>query len=139
MTEEYLDKKYEDINKLEKVEFEIDKQAFKPQTLHCSKCKLKMKNAELDIALDSQIYIKLDGFECLRCNKKYFGLEEAKKLDKAFVFNRMLKGFFKMERNLSFDGDNYIFRIPKEFTHSVHKRKIDIIPLGANELCASVE
>ncbi len=60
-------------------------------------------------------------------------------MDKALIFSRALQRDFKMERSLSFDGDNYTFRIPKEFTQHVNKRKIEITPLGAKEFCAVVE
>jgi len=128
-----------DLDKLEKVKFDIDKKAFRPKVLHCSKCNMKMKKAELEVQVDNQIYLKIEGFECSKCKKKYLGLAEATKLDKAMAFSRALNKDFKMERTLSFDGDNYLFRIPKEFTHQVNKRKIEIIPLGAKEFCAMIE
>ncbi len=127
-----------DLDKLEKVSFEIEKGAFEPKELHCSACKKKMKPADMEVQLDDNIYIKLKVFECSSCHKQSLGLEEAKKLDKAMLFRRALSKDFKMERNLSFDGDNYTFRIPKEFTQGVSKRKIEIVPLGAKEFCAVV-
>lgn len=134
MKEEHVD-----LDKLEEVQFEIEKGAFQPKVLHCSQCHLKMRKTELEIQVDQYLYMRVEGFECLKCKKKYLGLEEAKKLDKALVFRRALQRDFTMERNLSFDGDNYTFRIPKEFTHHVKKRKIEIVPLGAREFCAVVE
>lgn len=128
-----------DINKLEEVKFEIEKKAFKPKILHCSNCNLKMRKTELEIQINESIYMKLEGFECPKCNKKYLGLEESKKLDKAMMFNRAFSENFRMERKLSFDGDNYTFRIPKEFTYDVHKRKIDITPLSTKKFCAVIE
>ena len=65
-------------------------------------------------------------------------LEEAEKLDKALMINRMLKNEFKMERKLSFDGDNYLFRIPKEFTGKISKRKVEILPMSSKGFCAIV-
>lgn len=49
-----------------------------------------------------------------------------------------MRSEFKLERSLSFDGDNFIFRIPKEFTHDVRKRKVEIMPLGAKQFCVSI-
>ena len=98
-----------------------------------------MKRAEIEINLDSGFNIKLSGFECSKCKKRELGLEEAKKLDKALIVSRIMKNDFRMERSLSFDGDNFTFRIPKEFTHDVHKKKVEIMPLGANQFCASIE
>lgn len=134
-----MKEEYPDVDTLEKVTFEIERDAFKPTSLHCSTCKIKMRGTELEVQIDGQIYIKINGFECSKCKKRYVGLGEAKKLDKAMIVGRALTKDFKMERNLSFDGDNYTFRIPKEFTQQVHKRKIEIVPLGAHEFCAVVE
>lgn len=128
-----------DLNALEMVDVKISSKAFKPEILHCSLCNKKMKKNLLEVEIDAELYLRLEGFECPQCHKKYLGLEEAKKLDKAFIFKRAIGRDFKMERNLSFDGDNYTFRIPKEFTQQIHKRKIEITPLGATEFCASVE
>jgi len=128
-----------DFDKLEKAKFEIDKGAFKPKVLHCSTCKLKMRRTQIDIPVDETLYAVVMAFECPKCHKKYLGLKDAKRLDKAMMFKRAMSKGFKMTRNLSFDGDNYTFRIPKEFTHDVSKRKIEIMPLGAKEFCAVVE
>ena len=134
MKEEHID-----LEKLEPVQFEIDKGAFQPKTAHCSQCRMKMKKTELETEVDKNIYLRLAGFECPKCRKRYLGLEEAQKMDKALILSRAFHKDFKMERSLSFDGDNYTFRIPKEFTKQVHKRKIEIVPLGAKEFCATVE
>ncbi len=128
-----------DLDALERVDVKIPVQAFKPEIIHCSICNKEMKKSQLEIEIDTQLYLRLEGFECPQCHKRYLGLEEAKKLDKAFVFKRAMGKDFKMERSLSFDGDNYTFRIPKEFTQQIHKRKIEITPLGAAEFCATVE
>ena len=93
----------------------------------------------MEIQIDEYIYIKLKGFECKKCGKNYLGLEQSKKLDNAMMISRTVKKDFKITRKLSFDGDNYIFRIPKEFTQGVNKRKVEIIPLGSKEFCAVVE
>lgn len=128
-----------DFDALEEVQVTLEKDAFQPSVLHCSVCKIKMEKTELEVQVDQQLYLRLNGFECSQCHKKYVGLDEAKKMDKALIFNRAFQRDFKMERSLSFDGDNYTFRIPKEFTQHVSKRKIEIIPLGAKEFCAMVE
>ena len=127
------------LDELEDVKFRIEKQAFEPKALICSKCNLKMKKAEIEISLEGNISIKVFGFECPKCKKRYLGLEEARKLDKALIVSRIMRNDFKMERSLSFDGDNFTFRIPKEFTHDVRKRKVEVMPLGANQFCVSIE
>lgn len=123
---------------LENVKFKIEKGAFNPRTLTCSECNIKMKRTGIEINL-GDVNIKLLGFECPECKKRYLGLEEAKKLDKAMIISQIMKNDFKLERSLSFDGDNFTFRIPKEFTHDVKKRKIEILPLGAKQFCASIQ
>ena len=127
-----------DFDALEEVHVTMEKDAFQPSLLHCSVCKIKMKKTEIEVQVDQQLYLRLQGFECSKCHKKYLGIDEAKKMDKALIFNRVLQRDFKMERNLSFDGDNYLFRILKEFTQNIHKKKIEIVPLGAKEFCAVV-
>ena len=97
-----------------------------------------MNPTEMEVPIDEHIYIRLQGFESLPCHKKSLGLEEAKKLDKAMLFSRAMNKDYKIERNLSFDGDNYLFRIPKDFTQNMSKKKIEIVPLGAKEFCAVV-
>ena len=127
------------LDELEDVKFKIEKEAFEPKTLTCSKCNIKMKKAEIETNLEGGVNIKLSGFECAKCKKRYLGLEEARKLDKALIVSRIMRNDFKMERSLSFDGDNFTFRIPKEFTHDVRKRKIEVMPLGAKQFCASIK
>jgi hypothetical protein len=119
--------------------FKIEKGASKPKVLHCSKCRVRMKKGEVEMQVGEYIYAKLDGFECPKCGKRYLGLHEAKKMDKAMLLAKALSGNFTMERKLSFDGDNFTFRIPKELTKKVSKRKVEITPLGSNEFCAMVE
>ncbi len=124
---------------LEDVEFKIDKSAFEPKSMTCSKCNLKMKRAEMGIGLENGVFVNVSGFECAKCKKRYLGLEEAKKLDKALIVSRVMGNSYKMERSLSFDGDNFTFRVPKEFTQDVQKRKVEIMPLGAKQFCALIE
>ena len=124
---------------LEDVEFKVEKEAFRPKTLTCSKCNIQMKKSEIEINLEGDISIKVLGFECPKCKKRYLGLEEARKMDKALIVSRIMRNEFKMERSLSFDGDNFTFRVPKEFTYDVKKRKVEVIPLGAKQFCATIE
>lgn len=132
-------KKKLNLDELEDVKFKIEKGAFEPKTLTCSKCSIKMKKAEIETNLAGGINIRLSGFECPKCKKRYLGLEEARRLDKALIVSRIMGNGFRMERSLSFDGDNFTFRIPQEFTHDVRKRKIEVMPLGANQFCALIE
>lgn len=123
---------------LEEVKFEIGKKAFEPKVMHCSEDGRKMEPAKLEINLQMGISLKLNGFRCSKCGEQYLSLKEATKLDRAMIINRIMKQDFKMERKLSFDGDNYTFRVPKEFTKDIHKKKIEIIPLGAKQFCGQI-
>ncbi|MBN2142064.1 hypothetical protein JW711_01920 [Candidatus Woesearchaeota archaeon] len=129
----------QDLKKLEKADFKIEKDASSPQTAHCARCAVRMRRKELEMQIGEDIFMKLSGFECPKCGKRLLGLEEAKKLDKATLLGKAAEGGFKMTRSLSFDGDNYTFRIPKEFTRDVSKRKVEIVPLGPRGFCAYVE
>jgi len=126
------------LDELEDAKFKIEKKAFKPRAVHCSKCNIKTREADVGMNLEGGVYLKLSGFECPKCKKRYLSLEESKKLDRALIVSRIMESDFKMERSLSFDGDNFTFRVPKEFTHDVHKKKVEIIPLGAKQFCASI-
>jgi hypothetical protein len=127
------------LEELEEVHVEIDKAAFTPEKLHCSACGCPMKKTETDMTLDQNLYVKLHGFACKKCDKQFLGLEEAKKLDKFMLLNAAMKPGYKVKRKLSFDGDNYLFRVPKELTQGVKKKEIEIVPLGAKSFCAVVE
>ena len=129
--------KEEDFNldKLEEVKFKAAKDAGKPKTVTCSKCNIKMQKAELTIDLDSGIGIKLVGFECSKCKKRYLGLDESKKLDKAMIMARLMNhDNYKIRKSLSFDGDNYIFRIPIDIARSLGKKpSADMVPLSSTD------
>ena len=45
-----------DFDKLEEVDFKIEKEAFRPKILHCSTCNKKMKRTEIEIQIDEYIY-----------------------------------------------------------------------------------
>ena len=62
------------------------------------------------------------------------GLDEAKKLDRALVMNRIMsEKSFGFKRKLSYDGDNFIFRLPNELTKGRKHKEIEIIPLESRE------
>ena len=68
--------------------FKIRKGAFKPKTLTCSKCNIKMKKSECEIDIDDiikDVFMKLRCFECPKCKKRYLGLDEAMKIEKLTV------------------------------------------------------
>ena len=126
-----------DIEKLENVEFEFDKNAFKTEMMHCDKCNINMEKVNIEMnLLDSPLSIKLKVFRCHKCNKEYLNFEEAKKLDKALVLLRLMSyDSYKIKKSLSFDGDNYIFRIPAEISKNFGKGSYaEMTPLSSQDL-----
>ncbi len=125
-----------DIEGLEEVRFTFDKDAFKAKEFHCDTCEKKMDlvSTEMDIP-NSPIKVKLKVFKCDKCKKEYLNFEEADKLGKALQVSKFMEdSAYKIRRSLSFDGDNYIFRIPVEMTRNLGKKAyVDMIPLSSKD------
>lgn len=125
-----------DIEELEEVDFTFDKDAFKAKEFHCDRCNKKMDlvNTEMDIP-NSPIKVKLKVFRCGKCKKEYLNFEEADKLGKALQISKFIENSsYKIRRSLSFDGDNYIFRIPADMTRNLGKKPyVDMIPLSSRD------
>lgn len=134
-----MEKEEIDFDELKDAQFHIEEGAFQPKTLTCSQCGSKAKKNQIEVVVGNDVSVRANGFECEKCGKQYLGLEEAKKLDKAMIVSRILRNDFKMERAISYDGDNWTMRIPKEFASDIHKKKAEIIPLGARQFCVSIE
>ncbi|MBI2141805.1 hypothetical protein HYU16_05290 [Candidatus Woesearchaeota archaeon] len=134
-----MEKEEIDFDGLEDAQFQIEEGAFQPKTLTCTRCGSKAKKSQIEVVVGNDVSVRANGFECEKCGKRYLGLEEAKKLDRAMIVSRVLRNDFKMERAISYDGDNWTMRIPKEFAHGVHKKKAEIMPLGARQFCVSIE
>ena len=128
-----------DLGKLEKADFKIEKDAYNPKAVICPSCGKSIDKSNIEIEVGNQIYMRISGFYCPVCKKNYLGIEETAKLDKALKISRSFSKGFAMERSLSFDGDNYTFRVPKEFTRKVKRKKIEIIPLGNDQFCGTIE
>ncbi len=108
------------------------KQAFEPKAMYCIKCDKRMQKNKLEIDVGSGIKVDINGFKCLECGKESFGLAEARKLDRALITKKILAKDFIFKRKLSFDGNNYIFRLPQELTQGKHK-EVKILPIESNE------
>jgi len=94
---------------LEDVKVTFGKSAFAPKVMYCDKCDIRMKKVSVEMPVSKFIKIKLNIFRCPKCKEEMLGLDEAKKLDRALVLNRlMLKKAFRFKRRLSYDGDNLI-------------------------------
>lgn len=130
-------KKELDIDKLEEVKVTFDKEAFRAKSMHCDACNRIMKQIRIDMGMpDSFLSVRLNAFRCTKCKKEYLNFEEARKLDRALLISRLMKSDnYKIRKSLSFDGDNYIFRIPVDVTRNLGKNPhADMIPLSSKEL-----
>ena len=119
---------------LEQVKVTFGKNAFAPKVMYCSKDNIRMKRVSVDMPVSEFIKVKLNIFRCPKCKEEGMGLDEAKKLDKALILNRLIeKKAFKFKRKLSFDGDNYTFRLPSELTQNLKHKEVEITPIESNE------
>tara|TARA_Y100000034_G_C6750075_1_gene333337 strand:- start:97 stop:513 length:417 start_codon:yes stop_codon:yes gene_type:complete len=126
-----------DIEKLEDIKVSFDKEAFQTNLMHCDNCNKEMKVIKTEIDLpNSFISVKLNIAKCTKCKKEYLNSKEAKKLDKALTIARLMDhNTFKIKKSLSFDGDNYIFRIPSNIAKNLGKKPYaDLIPLSSKDL-----
>ena len=130
------------IEGLEEAEFTFDKDAFKTKEFHCDACNKKMSLVDIEMDLpNSPIKIKLKVFRCGKCGKEYLNFEEADKLGKALQISKFIgDSSYKIRRSLSFDGDNYIFRIPVDMTRNLGKKPyVDMIPLSSKDFILHLE
>jgi hypothetical protein len=123
-----------DINALEDVKVTFGKRVFSPKVMHCDRDNAKMKRVAVELPISETIKVKLIVFRCPKCRDEMLGIDEAKKLDRALVLNRVISSkSFTFKRKISFDGDNYTFRIPSEFTQGHINKEIKITPLESRE------
>jgi len=131
-----------DIEGLEEAHFTFGKDAFKAKEFHCDICKEKMDlvNTEMDIP-NSPIKVKLNVFKCNKCKKEYLNFEEADKLGKALQVSKFMENSsYKIRRSLSFDGDNYIFRVPIEIARNLGKKPyVEMVPLSSKDFIIHLE
>jgi len=128
-----------DFSAMQPVEFILEKGALSPKTAACPRCGRRLKLQELDAAVDSSISMRAKCFHCRTCGIRFFGLRDSSRLQRARSVAHAVEKGFALQRRLSFDGDNYTFRVPKELTRNVKKRRIHITPLGPNKFLATVE
>ncbi len=106
------------------VSFKIDKKAFGEHEFIFCECGRKVKKSLVDFQIpDSPMKVKLGIFRCKKCGEEQLDFPNAKLLDKALEMNRLLsEKSYSMDRNLSFDGDNFILRVPNTFTKGLGKK-----------------
>ena len=113
----------EKLEDLEKADFKIDKKAFgEHDFIYC--CGKKVKKELVDFQIpNSLMKVRLGVFRCNKCGEEQIDIPNAKLLDKALEMNRLLgEHSYSMDRNLSFDGDNFILRVPNAFTKGFGKK-----------------
>lgn len=123
------------IEKLEDVNVTFSEQAFKPKVMYCDKCDRKMKKLTKEISVSKDVRVVLDVFQCPKGHEEMISIDQAKKLDKALIVNRLLLNKpFSFKRKLSYDGSNYVFRLPNELTRGKVHKEVIITPLERNEI-----
>ncbi|MDD9953422.1 MAG: hypothetical protein OXR66_03735 [Candidatus Woesearchaeota archaeon] len=125
-----------DLEKLEGVDVEFSKDAFTSKgTTYCGKDNRKMKLVAKNYPLSGGITLTIKVFRCPKCKRELLGFDEAQKLDTALEVKRALeKTSFSFTRKLSFDGDNFTLRLPKELTKGLKKRQVAITPLAKRKV-----
>lgn len=122
----------------QEVKVTFGKDAFSPKIMYCTRDRTKMKSVSIEMPVSEFIKVKLNVFRCPKCKEEGMGLDEAKKLDRALMLNRLIsKKTVKFKRKLSFDGDNYTFRLPSELTQNLKRKEVEIMPLESREVVLS--
>ncbi len=126
--EEFYNLKEEDVG--EEVKFQVDKNAFKvPFICHGKKTGLVDKKLSV-----SGIDFKYSVWQCKTCKKEYLDSEQGRKLEKFWMFKRLLEDkMITIERSMNYDGKTYFFRFPKELTKNLHKDDLVDIKLLSPE------
>ncbi len=131
-----------DLEKLKSVRFTFHKDAFRARKMYCDGCNRKMRLEETMMTLpDGFVSVRLKVFKCGKCRKEYLNFEEAKKLGHALALSKaMRQEGYKIRKSLSFDGDNYVFRIPVDITRNLGKNPhADLVPLSSKELLIHID
>jgi hypothetical protein len=128
LEEDYSNLKEGDIR--EEVKFKIDKNTFKsPFTCHGNKTNLLSKKLSVGgVSFDYSVW------QCKKCKKEYLDSEQGIKLEKFWMFKRLLEDkLITLERNMNYDGKTFFFRFPKELTKDLHKGDLVNIKLLSPE------
>ena len=123
---------FEDLK--EEIEAKIDKKAFKSKELHCNNCNKKMKITNLEVEIpNTSLLMKLEVFQCEKCEKQYLNGEQAQKLDRALSISNVIdrKGIV-YERAGNFDGSNVFVRFPAQMIKD-KEVNAEIMPISSNE------
>jgi len=119
------------------VEFKIDKDAFKGPFKCCGteteKIKKKISIKGIGLSYDSWI--------CHKCKREYLDSEQAKRLEKIWVVEKILnEKLISVEKNVNFDGKTFFVRFPVEMTKNWHRGlHADIKYLGPDEFFVKIK
>lgn len=89
--EEYEDTPAEELENLEEVKIESDKDAFEVNEGFCKECNERLvKIVENRSILDGAITFHIIKLKCPKCGKEYLDLDQAEKYDFALILERAL-------------------------------------------------
>lgn len=125
-------------NKWKDVEVKFGKNAFAPKTSYCDVDGSKMRLSKKDFFIAADIKASYKIFICPKCKKEYFGLDQASRYESFLALRKQLNGdISRFQRKISFDGDNYILRIPKHLAKGKLK-EATITPITEREFLVSI-
>jgi len=95
-----------------------------------------MKKILLEMEIPNSPYcVRFEAFKCSKCEKEFLNSEEAEKLDKILMANKIISDDITVyERAGNFDGNNYFVRFPSQLTkHFKNKVKAEIRALSSTD------
>ena len=83
---------FEELENMEEVKIEVDKNAFEVNSGICKRCKEKMvKIVENRSVLDGTITFHIIKLKCEKCGKEYLDLDQAEKYDFLITLEKAMK------------------------------------------------
>lgn len=127
-------KKSVQCEKMEEVDFKVDKDAFKGPF----KCHGETKLSTKKIEVDGNVF-SYSVWRCTKCKKEFLDTEQAKRLEAIWVFEKLTKDDICMRRSINYDGKMFFLRFPKELTKKWKKgSEADIKPIDSNRFIVEV-
>lgn len=103
--------------KMEEVNFQVDKKAFEGPF----KCHGETVLATKKINVDDNIF-SYTVWQCPKCKEEYLDSSQSKRLESIWVMEKLLKSdVLTMKRAINYDGKMFFLRFPKELTKSWSK------------------
>ena|SRR3989338_1432365 len=126
--------KFEDVKIGETFKVKFDKNAFFPKSMTCMYDNSRMKVLNKEFQISDDLLTHYRSFKCPKCKREAFGLGDAARLEDAEILKKVLsKTEFSFNRKVSFDGDNYLLRFPKELTKNMKIKEVNIAPIRKNK------